>query len=122
MRPPVSRNSKTRLRKSDEYLIREQSNRFQKSCKLISIIHHKKDSKVWKIGKEYVQGTRKIIARADFLADVVYENNLEVVAHTQVHELHANIKPLPLDRADRDEILRELALASDLEIMPPEDT
>lgn len=80
------------------------------------------DSKVWEIGKEYVQGPREIIARADFLADVVYENNLEVVADTQVHELHANIKPLPLKREDRDEILRELALASDLVIMPPEDT
>ena len=78
------------------------------------------DSKVWKIGKEHVSS--KIIARADFLADVVYEHNLEVVAETQVYELHANIKPLPLEREDRDEILRALALASDLEIMPPEDT
>ena len=72
------------------------------------------------------QGPREIIARADFMADVVYKFNhkygLEVVADTQVHKLHANIKPLPLDKDDRDEILRELALASKLEIMPIEDT
>ena len=80
------------------------------------------DSKIWELGKEHVQGQHEIIARADFWADVVYKNNLEVIAATQVHELHANIKPLPLERADRDEILRDLALASELVIMPPEDT
>ena len=80
------------------------------------------DSKVWEIGKKYVKGPREIIARADFLADVVYDNNLEVVEDTQVHELHANIKPIPLDKEDRDVILRALALASKLVFRPPEDT
>ena len=80
------------------------------------------ESKVWEIGREYVQGESQIKARADFLADVVYENNLEVIADPQVHELHANIKPVPVNKEDRDEILRELALASELVIIPPEDT
>lgn len=72
------------------------------------------ENKVWEIGKEYVQGENEIKARADFLAQVVYENNLIVIADTQVHELHANIIHLPIDKEDRDEILRELALASEL--------
>ncbi len=72
------------------------------------------ENKVWEIGREYVQGEQKIKARADFLAKVVYENDLIVIADTQVHELHANILPLPIDKEDRDEILRELALASEL--------
>ena len=80
------------------------------------------DSKVWEIGKKYVKGPREIIARADFLANIVYENNLKVIAETQVHELHANIKPLPLEKEDRDVILRALALASGSVIMLPEDT
>ncbi len=80
------------------------------------------DSKVWEIGKKYVKGPREIIARVDFLADVVYEHNLEVVADTQVHELHANIQPIPLNKEDRDVILRALALASKLVFRPPEDS
>lgn len=78
------------------------------------------DSEIWKIGTEHVSS--KIIARADFGADVVDEYNLEVVADTQVHELHANIQPIPLDKEDRDVILRALALASKLVFRPPEDT
>lgn len=78
------------------------------------------ENKVWEIGREYVQGEQKIKARADFLAKVVYENNLIVLADTQVHELHANIMHLPINREDRDEILRELALASELVLIPPE--
>ena len=82
------------------------------------------ESKVWEIGKNYVEkeAPRKIIARADFFAYVVYEHDLEVVENTQVHELHANIQPIPLDREDRDVILRALALASKLVFRPPEDT
>ncbi|MYA69456.1 hypothetical protein F4009_10980 [Candidatus Poribacteria bacterium] len=80
------------------------------------------ENEIWEIGKEYVQGENQIKARADFLAKVVYENSLIVIADTQVHELHANISPLPTDREDRDEILRELALASELVISPPEET
>ena len=78
------------------------------------------ESKVWEIGREYVQGENEIKARADFLAEIVYENNLIVIADTQVHELHANIMPLPIDKEDRDEILRELALASELVPIPTE--
>lgn len=82
----------------------------------------KKESEVWEIGHKYVQGGNNIKARADFLANVVYENNLEAIEDTQVHKLHANISPLPTNREDRDEILRELALASKLVIIPPEET
>ncbi len=78
------------------------------------------ENKVWEIGKEYVQGENEIKARADFLAQVVYENNLIVIADAQVHELHVNIMPLPINREDRDEILRELALASELVATPTE--
>ena len=78
------------------------------------------ENKVWEIGREYVQGEQKIKARGDFLAKVVYENNLIVIADTYVHELHANIMPLPINREDRDEILRELALASELVPIPSE--
>ncbi|MCE2400353.1 hypothetical protein J4G08_05635 [Candidatus Poribacteria bacterium] len=52
------------------------------------------------------------------MTEIVYENNLIVIADTQVHELHANIMPLPIDKVDRDEILRELALASELVPIP----
>ena len=62
------------------------------------------ENEIWEIGKKYVQGEIKIKARADFLAKVVYENNLIVIADTQVHELHANISLLSMDREDRDEI------------------
>ena len=77
-------------------------------------ISHRTENEVWEIGREYIQGEQKIKARADFLAEVVYENNLIVVTDTQVHELHANIMPFPIGKEDRDEILRELALASEL--------
>ena len=75
---------------------------------------------IWEIGRKYVQGRNEIKARADFLAEIVYENNLIVIADTQVHKLHANIMPLPIDKEDRDEILRELALASELVPIPTE--
>lgn len=78
------------------------------------------ENKIWEIGREYVQGEQTIKARADFLAEVVYENNLKVVADTQVHKLHANIMSLPTNREDRDGILRELALASKLVPIPTE--
>ena len=78
------------------------------------------ENKIWEIGREYVQGENEIKARADFLAEVVYENGFIVSADMQVHELHANIMPLPINKEDRDEILRELALASELVLIPPE--
>ena len=78
------------------------------------------ENEAWEIGREYVQGENTIKARADFLAKVVYENNLRVVEDKRVHELHANIRSLPLDKEDRDEILRELALASELVLIPSE--
>lgn len=78
------------------------------------------ENKIWEIGREYVQGEQSIKARADFLAEVVYENNLKVIADSQVHKLHANIMSLPTNREDRDEILRELALASKLVLTPTE--
>ena len=77
------------------------------------------ESEIWEIGREYVQGQRKIEARADFLADVVYQNNLKVILDPSPHELHANITPIPIDKEARDEILREFARLSKLVKMPP---
>ena len=77
------------------------------------------DSEVWAIGRQYVEtGDRSLKARADFSADRVYENNLEVIPATQPHERHANITPFPADRRTRDRIARKLALSSKLVIMP----
>lgn len=80
------------------------------------------ESEVWAIGEEYVKrGDRTIKARADLSAGDVYDIdfiNLEVIPDTQPHELHANIVPIPIDREDRDEVLRELACLSRLVIAP----
>jgi hypothetical protein len=77
------------------------------------------DSGVWEIGREYVQRKdRTIKARANLSAEAVYANNLEVVPDTLPHELHANIRPFPADRRARDRIAKQLALASQLVIMP----
>lgn len=77
---------------------------------------------VWAIGEKYVKrGNRTIKARADLSAGDVYDIdfiNLEVIPDTQPHELHANIVPIPIDREDRDEVLRELACLSKLVIAP----
>ena len=78
------------------------------------------DSDVWTIGQEYVQGERTLRARADLSAEVVYENHLTVIPDTTPHALHANITPFPADKNARDRIARNLALASELVIMPPE--
>ena len=77
------------------------------------------DSGVWTIGREYVEtGDRRVKARADFLAESVYEIDLRVIPDTQPHERHANITPFPADRKARNRIARKLALASELAIMP----
>ena len=78
------------------------------------------EGEVWAIGQEYVQGERTLRARADLSAEVVYENNLEVIPDTNAHALHANITPFPADKNVRDRIARKLALASRLVIMPTE--
>ena len=79
------------------------------------------ENQVWEIGEKYVQrGERRLKARADFLAAVVYENNLKVIPDTEPHELHANIIPIPVDKEDRNEVLRELASASELVLIPTE--
>ena len=81
------------------------------------------ETEVWEIGREYVKrGDRTIKARADLLAGDVYDIdfiNLNVTPDTQPHELHANIVPIPIDREDRNEVLRELARISTL-VMAPE--
>ena len=77
------------------------------------------ESEVWAIGRENVQGERTLRARADLSAEVVDENNLEVIPDTNAHELHANITSFPTDKSARDRIARKLALASQLVIMPP---
>ena len=77
------------------------------------------DSEVWAIGRKYVEiGGRRLKARADFLAEQVYGNHLEVIPDAQPHARHANITPFPADRRTRDRIARKLALASKLVIMP----
>ena len=77
------------------------------------------ESEIWEIGRKYVQTQRKIRARADFLSDVVYDqDNLKVILDPNPHELHANITPIPIDKEARDEILRELARLSTLVRMP----
>ena len=56
------------------------------------------EREVWAIGRKYVQrGKRLIKARADFLAKIVYENNLHVLPTTTPHKRHANVTPLPAD-------------------------
>ena len=78
------------------------------------------ENEVWVIGRENVQGERTLRARADLLAEVVYENHLTVILDPIPHELHANITPFPADKSARDRIARNLALASKLAIMPTE--
>ena len=79
------------------------------------------DRQVWEIGREYVERKdRSIRAKANLAAEAVYANNLEVVPDPLPHELHANIRPFPADRRARDRIAKQLALASQLVIMPTE--
>lgn len=77
------------------------------------------DSKVWEIGRDYVQTEeRRLKARGDLSVAVVYENRLEVAPDTRPHELHANITPFPSNRNDRARIARRLACASQLVVIP----
>lgn len=77
------------------------------------------DRQVWEIGRNFVQrNDRSIKARANLAAKTVYANNLKVVPDPLPHELHANIRPFPADRRARDRIAKQLALASQLVIMP----
>ncbi len=79
------------------------------------------DRQVWEIGRKYVgRKDRAIKARANLAAEAVYANNLEVVPDPLPHELHANVRPFPADRRARDRIAKQLALASELVIMPTE--
>ena len=76
------------------------------------------EPEVWEIGRKYVQRERRLIkARADLLAEVVYENDLKVIPDTPPQR-HANITPLPSDKRARVRIAKILALASTLELMP----
>ena len=83
------------------------------------------ESQVWEIGKRYVEDKITIKARADFSANIFYENqffrekNIKVIPAPQPHELHANITPIPTNIEDRDEIFRELARLCEL-VMRPE--
>lgn len=81
------------------------------------------DDQVWEIGREYVQTEGRILkARADLAVDDVYQNNLEVVPAPSPHKRHANIAPFPTDRTSCQRIATKLALASELVIIPPEET
>lgn len=80
-------------------------------------------NEVWEIGWEYVQTEeRPIKARADLLAAIVYDNNLEVVSD-EPPQRHANIMPFPAensptDRKARRAIAIKLADASKLIVLP----
>ena len=80
-------------------------------------------NEVWEIGREYVQTEeRPIKARADLLAAIVYQNNLEVVPD-EPPQKHANITPFPAensptDRKTRRSIATKLANASKLVVLP----
>lgn len=82
------------------------------------------ENQIWEIAKEYVEGKIKIKARADFPASIFYDNllfrekNIRVISAPHPHELHANITPIPINKEDRDEIFRELALVSELIVRP----
>ena len=77
-------------------------------------------SDVWSIGREHVQGNRTLRARGDLLVSAVHVNNLQVIPDPLPHKLHANITPFPFNKNTRDRIARELALSSQLKIMPTE--
>lgn len=78
------------------------------------------EAKVWEIGEEYINPLK---ARADLPAGAVYDIGLEVVLDMQPHELHANIKPFPIekslaDRRTRQTLARKLAASSNLVPLP----
>ena len=80
------------------------------------------EDQVWKIGREYVQTTGRILkARADLSVDDVYQHTLKVVPAPSPHKRHANITPFPADRTACQRIATKLALASALVIIPPEE-
>lgn len=82
------------------------------------------EDKIWEIGRKYVEGNRKIKARADFSASIFYENdfflkrNIKVISTPNSHELHADIIPIPINKEDRDELFRVLAPLCELVIRP----
>ena len=81
------------------------------------------EDQVWKIGREYVQTAGRILkARADLSVDDVYQNTLKVVPAPSPHKRHANITPFPANRTACQRMATKLALASELVIIPPEET
>ena len=77
------------------------------------------DEKVWEIGLKYVQKPdRRIKARADLLVSDVYKNNLKVIPDPKPYREHANITPFPPDRLGCQMLATELALASQLVMLP----
>ena len=70
------------------------------------------DEAIWEIGLTNVQKERRLKARANLLAKVVFDIGLEVVSETSSHELHANITPWPDDEVERKSIATELSLRS----------
>ena len=79
------------------------------------------EDKVWEIGLKYVQKSdRRIKARADLLVSDVYENNLKVIPAPEPYKEHANIMPFPPDRLGCQMLATELALVSQLVMLPKE--
>ena len=87
----------------------------------ISFPQQLSESDIWQIGHEQVQGTgNPIKARADILANAIYNNNLEVISD-EPPPRHANITPFPVDNKVRQSIARKLAVVSEL-VMPTNTT
>ncbi|MXY99291.1 hypothetical protein F4Y93_01100 [Candidatus Poribacteria bacterium] len=82
------------------------------------------EDKVWEIGLKYVQNPdrpdRMIKARADILVNDVWKNNLKVIPDPEPYKEHANITPFPPDRLGCQMLATELALASQLVMLPKE--
>ena len=79
------------------------------------------EDKVWEIGLKYVQKPdRKIKARAGLLVNEVWKNNLKVIPDPEPYKEHANITPFPPDRLRCQILATELALASQLVMLPKE--
>ena len=80
------------------------------------------ETAIWSIGENALRkSSRGLKARADLLAECVFDIGLEVVPETSDHPRHANIRPFPVEREQRQSIARELALKSTLVVFHQEE-
>lgn len=75
---------------------------------------------IWDIGVEFVEKKRrdskKILARADVQASVIYKQNIDIIPDTNPHILHANLTDWPPEKSERILISLQLAQESVLHI------